>query len=83
MKVQASLFPSEEQTPQRELLPFAALEKATTKSTRAKLQASEILKDAGLRDPEVCVIIALPVSFPPFTVVRPANIFEFLKKGNE
>ena len=28
-------------------------------------------------------MIALPVSFPPFTVVRSEIIFEFLKKGNE
>ena len=49
LRVRASLFPSEEQTPQREILSFAALEKATTTSTREKPQASEILKDAGLR----------------------------------
>ena len=42
-----------------------------------------MLKDAGLKNPEVCVIIALPVSFPPFTVVRPANIFEFLVKHSK
>ena len=45
LRVRASLFPSEEQTPQREILPFAALEKATTTSTREKPQVSEILKD--------------------------------------
>ena len=28
-------------------------------------------------------MIALPASFPPFTVVRSKIIFEFLKKGNE
>ena len=28
-------------------------------------------------------MIALPASFPPFTVVRSEIIFEFLKKGNE
>ena len=28
-------------------------------------------------------MIALPVSFPPFTFVRSEIIFEFLKKGNE
>ena len=49
LRVRASLFPSEEQTPQREIVPFAALEKATTTSTREKPQASEILNDAGLR----------------------------------
>ena len=76
-RVRASLFPSKEQTPQREILHFAALEKATTTSSREKPQASEMLKDAGLRNPEVCIIIALPVKFPLFTVVRPATIFEF------
>ena len=75
LRVRTSLFASEEQTPQREILPFPAFEKATTTSTREKPQASEILKDASLQNPEVCVIMALPVSFTPFTVVQPANIF--------
>ena len=47
-RIRASLFPSEEQTPQREILFSAALEKAATTSTREKPQASEILKDIGL-----------------------------------
>ena len=76
LRLRTSLFPCEEQTPQREILPFPALEKATT-TTRKKPQASEILKAAGLRNPEICVIIALPVNFPPFTVVRLAIFLSF------
>ena len=51
LTIRASLFPSEEQTPQREILFSAALEKATTTSTIEKPQVSEILKDIGLRNP--------------------------------
>ena len=44
LRVRASLFQSKEQTPQTEILPFAALEKATTTSTWEKPQASEMFQ---------------------------------------
>lgn len=57
LRVRTSLFPSEELILPKEILPLPSVEKAPTTSTADTPQASEILKGAGLRNPEVGIVI--------------------------
>ena len=57
LRVQTSLFPSDELILPKQILPLPSIEKTPTTSTADTLQASEILNGAGLRNPGVGIVI--------------------------